>query len=391
VIAWDPAYVERLAGLALPNSRIRDILETLGFAIEGTHVRPPTWRRDVEGRADLVEEVARIAGYDALPAEPLPPMARPASGVLTLRQSRLRAARRALAAAGYQEAVTFSFVSQAAAKLFGGGADELVLANPISPELDSMRPSVLPSLIDAAGRNARRGFADCALFEIGPVFAGTEPGDQRTVVAALIAPHAPRRWDHAPAEDLFALKVDLMTLLEELGAPVANLQVAQGDTAPWWRPGRAARLQLGPKAVLAEFGEIHPKVLAALDVTGPIYAFEVWAEAIPEPKKKAVKTRPALSLSPLMPLSRDFAFVVGRDTPAGDITRAVQSADRQLIAGVRVFDVYEGPGVAAGSKSVAVEVTIQPRDKTLADAEIEALSAKIVAAAAKSAGATLRG
>ena len=391
VIAWDPGYVERLAGLALPNSRIRDILETLGFKIEGSRVQPPTWRRDVEGRADLVEEVARIAGYDALPAEPLPPMAHPASGVLTLRQTRLRAARRAMAAAGYSEALTFSFVSQAAAKLFGGGADELVLANPISPELDCMRPSVLPSLSEAAGRNARRGFPDCALFEIGPVFAGTGPGDERTAIAAILAPHGPRRWDHGAAEDVFAIKADLLALLEELGAPVANLQVAQSDTAPWWRPGRAARLQLGPRAVLAEFGEIHPKVLAALDVAGPIYAFELWVEAIPEPKKKAVKTKPALALSALMPLGRDFAFVVARDTPAGDIVRAVQSADRVLIAGVRVFDVYDGPGVGEGKKSVAVEVTIQPREKTLADAEIEALSFRIVAAAAKSAGAVLRG
>jgi phenylalanyl-tRNA synthetase beta chain len=388
-IAWDPDYVERLAGLALPNSRIRTILETLGFGVEGTHVRPPTWRRDVEGRADLVEEVARIAGYDALPAEPLPSIARPASGVLTPRQTRLRAARRMMASAGYQEALTFSFVSQAAARLFGGGAETLVLENPISPELDCMRPSVLPSLIDAAGRNARRGFADCALFEIGPVFAGTEPGDERTAIAAVLAPHGPRRWDHGAAEDVFSVKADLTALLDELGAPVANLRVAQNDPAPWWRPGRAARLQLGPKAVLAEFGEIHPKVLAALDVAGPIYGFEIWVEAIPEPKKKAVKTRPAPALSPLMPLSRDFAFVVAGATPAGDLVRAAQSADRALIAGVRVFDVYEGPGVAEGQKSVAVEVTIQPRERTLADAEIEALSARIVAAASK-AGAVLR-
>ena len=193
---------------------------------------------------------------------------------------------------------------------------------------------------------------------------------------------------------MFAIKAELIALLDELGAPVANLQVAQdsigADTAPWWRPGRAARLQLGPKAVLAEFGEIHPKVLAAMDVAGPIYAFEIWAEAIPEPKKKAMKTKPALALSPLMPLSRDFSFVVGRDTAAGDIVRAVQSADRVLIAGVRVFDVYEGAGVGEGQKSVAVEVTIQPREKTLADAEIEALSARIVAAAAKATGAVLR-
>ena len=390
-IAFDTAYVKRLAGLELPEARIRTILAALGFNWQGSQVQPPSWRRDVEGRADLVEEVARIAGYDALPAEPLPPVARPSSGALTLRQSRIRAARRALAAAGYAEAVTWSFVSQAAARLFGGGAETLVLENPISADLDCMRPSVLPSLIDAAGRNARRGFPDNALFEIGPVFAGTEPGDQRSAIAAILAPHGPRRWDKGGGDDLFALKGDLMAMLEELGAPVANLQVAQDNPAPWWRPGRAARLQLGPKAVLAEFGEIHPKVLAALDVGGPIYAFEAWVEAIPEPKKKAVKTRPALALSPFMPLTRDFAFVVAAATPAGDVTRAVQSADRQLIAGVRVFDVYQGPGIEPGSKSAAVEVTIQPREKTLEDAEIDALSKRIVAAAQKAVGATLRG
>jgi len=390
-IDFDPGYVKKLAGIELPNDRVRTILETLGFAFEGWRVQPPTWRRDVDGKADLVEEVARIAGYDALPAEPLPPMARPASGALTPRQSRIRAARRALAAAGYAEAVTWSFVSRAAAKAFGGGDEEtLVLANPISPDLDTMRPSILPGLIEAAGRNARRGFPDCAFFEIGPVFTGTEPGDQRTAIAALIAPHGPRRWDHGPDDDVFALKGDLVALLGELGAPTANLQVVQGEPRPWWRPGRAARLQLGPKAVLAEFGEIHPKALALLGVAGPIYAFEAWVEAIPEPKKKSVKTKSALALSPLMPLTRDFAFVVGRDTAAGDLVRAVQSADRALIAGVRVFDVYEGPGVTEGAKSVAVEVTLQPREKTLEDAEIETLSARIVTAAAKATGAVLR-
>ena len=389
-IDFDPAYVKRLAGLDLPASRIRTILEALGFVYEGARVQPPSWRRDVDGKADLVEEVARIAGYGALPAEPLPPIARPTSGVLTLRQSRIRAARRALAASGYAEALTWSFTSRAAAEAFGGGSETLVLENPISAELDCMRPSILPGLIEAAGRNARRGFPDAALFEIGPVFAGTEPADQRTAVAAILSPHGPRRWDHAPEEDVFAVKADLMALLGEIGAPVANLQTAQEAPRPWWRPGRAARLQLGPKAVLAEVGEIHPKVLRLLDVEGPVYAFEVWIEAIPEPKKKAVKTRPALALSPLMPLTRDFAFVVDQATPAGDLVRAVQSAERQLIAGAHVFDVYEGPGVAAGKKSVAVEVTIQPREKTLEDAEIEALSAKIVAAASKAVGAVLR-
>ena len=389
-IDFDPAYVHKLAGLDLPSDRIRTILEALGFTCEGGRVQPPSWRRDVEGKADLVEEVARIAGYGALPAKPLPSATRPTSGVLTLRQSRIRAARRALAAAGYAEAVTWSFTSRAAAEAFGGGAETLLLENPISAELDCMRPSILPGLIDAAGRNARRGFADVALFEIGPVFAGVEPADQRTAVAAILAPHGPRRWDHAPADDVFALKADLVALLDELGAPTANLQTAQEGPRPWWRPGRAARLQLGPKSVLAEFGEIHPKILRLLDVEGPIYAFEAWLETIPEPKKKAVKTRPALALSPLMPLTRDFAFVVGRETAAGDLVRAVQSAERQLIASVSVFDVYEGPGVPDGKKSVAVEVMLQPREKTLSDAEIEAISAKIVAAAAKGAGAALR-
>jgi phenylalanyl-tRNA synthetase beta chain len=390
-IAFDPAYVKKLAGVELPAERIRTILETLGFRYDGAEVLPPSWRRDVEGKADLVEEVARIAGFHLLPADPLPPMARPASGVLTLRQTRIRVARRTLAAAGYAEAVTMSFTARAAAALFGGGDEALALENPISAELDTMRPSILPCLIEAAGRNARRGFPDCALFEIGPVFAGTEPGDQRTAAAAIIAPHGPRRWDHGPPEDVFTVKADLMRLMEELGAPAANLQIAQDAPRPWWRPGRAARVQLGPKAVLAEFGEIHPKVLAALDVAGPIYAFEAWIEAIPEPKKKAVKTRPELALSPLMPLSRDFAFVVDEAAAAADITRAVQSADRTLITAVRVFDVYAGPGLGEGKKSVAVEVTLQPREKTLEDAEIEAVSARIVAAAAKSAGAVLRG
>ncbi|MFI4976460.1 MAG: phenylalanine--tRNA ligase subunit beta [Caulobacterales bacterium] len=390
-IDLDPAYVRKLAGIELPHDRIRTILEKLGFRLDGWRVFPPTWRRDVEGKADLVEEVARIAGYDALPAEPLPPMPRTSGGVLTTRQTRLRVARRVLAALGYREALTWSFTSSRAAELFGGASEGLALENPIAADLDVMRPSILPSLIEAAGRNAARGFPDAALFEIAPVFSGPEPADQRTAIAAVLAPHGPRRWDKGPDQDVFALKADLMAVFEEMGAPVANLQVAQGVASSWWHPGRSARLQLGPKAVLAEFGEIHPRVLSELDVEGPIHAFEAWVEAIPEPKKKAVKTRPALELSPFMPLSRDFAFVVDKATAAGDVVRAVQSADRVLIAGVRVFDVYQGPGVPAGKKSVAVEATIQPRDKTLADAQIEALSAKIVAAAAKATGAVLRG
>ena len=389
-VTFDPNYVRRLSGLDIPEDRIWSILAALGFERRGALVQPPSWRPDVDGKADVVEEVARIAGFDALPAEPLPAAPRATGGVLTPRQSRIRTARRALAAAGYQETICWSFTARSTATLFGGGDESLVLANPIAADLDCMRPSGLPGLIEAVGRNARRGFPDCALFEIGPVFAGDQPIDQRTAITAVLAPHGPRRWDGSASDDLFNLKADLMALLDELGAPTANLQVVQDGGPGWWRPGRYARLQLGPKAVIAAFGEIHPTTLKALDAPGPVYAFEIWVEAIPEAKKKAVKTKPALTLSPLMPLTRDFAFVVARDRPAGEVIRAVHSADRVLIAGARVFDVYEGPGVEEGKKSVAVEVTIQPRDKTLTDAEIEALSARIITAAAKSAGASLR-
>jgi phenylalanyl-tRNA synthetase beta chain len=387
-IAFDRSYVKKLAGLDLPRARIDEILAKLGFELAGEAVTPPSWRRDVEGKADLVEEVARIVGYPSLPSEALPEVARPSGGMLTVRQTRMRNARRMLAARGYDEALSWSFLRREWAGLFGGGQPQLVLTNPIASDLDCMRPSILPNLIEAAERNARRGFADLALFEVGPLYRGDRPGDQVTAVTALVAPHPPKTWAKGQPDPLFALKADLMALLDELGAP--NLQVVQGQASPWWHPGRSARLQLGPKTVVAEFGELHPRVLKALDAEGPMLAFELVLEAIPEPKKKAVKTRPALELSPLMPLTRDFAFVVDRATPAGDLVKPIAGVDRQLIAEARVFDVYQGPGVPEGRKSIAVEVTLQPRDKTLTDAEIEALSARIVAAAEKAVGAKLR-
>ena len=394
-VAFDPAYVHRLSGLSVPREGVVEILAKLGFQIDGhgaiLNVQPPSWRRDVEGKADLVEEVARIAGYGALPSTALPEIPPPPGGVLTLRQARIQTGRRALAALGYREAVTWSFTSRAQAERFGGGQPELVLANPIAAELDAMRPSILPNLLDAVARNADRGFPDVALFEIGPVFAGDQPGDQRTAIAAVLSPHAPRRWDHGPEEDLYALKGDLYALLEELGAPTASLQVAQGQAAAWWRPGQSARLQLGPKTVIAEFGAMHPAVLKALDIDGPVYAFEAWVEAIPEPKRRTGKSRPAYEASALMPLSRDFAFLVAKDRTAGDLVRAVAGADKALIGSARVFDVYEGPGVPEGQRSLAVEVRIQPREKTLTEPEIEQLSARIVAAAEKAVGAKLRG
>jgi phenylalanyl-tRNA synthetase beta chain len=392
-IDFDPDYVHKLAGLSLGRDGVLEILERLGFAVDGkgatVRVQPPSWRRDVEGKADLVEEVARIAGYETVPSTPLPePPVRPA-GVLNPLQVRVRAARRQLASLGYREAVTWSFMPRALAERFGGGAERLVLDNPIASELDCMRPSALPNLIEAAGRNAARGFPDVALFEIGPIYLGDGPTDQRTVVAAITAPHAPRRWEGSGDDPLYALKGDLFALLDELSAPTGSLQIVQDGVSPWWRPGRAARLQLGPKQVLAEFGELHPLALKALDVEGPVLGFELVLENVPEPKKRELKTRPALALSPLMPLGRDFAFVVDASKPAGDLVRAISGVDKTLIAETRVFDLYQGQGVPEGMKSLAVEVLIQPRDHTLTDAEIEALSAKIVAAAEKL-GAKLR-
>ena len=395
-VAFDPGHVARLSGLELSDDRIADILTALGFSIDrdssvGTPwtVTPPSWRRDVEGSADLVEEVARIEGFDALPSTPLPPVARPAAGMLNPRQARVRTARRALASLGYAEAVTWSFTRQATAALFDGGAESLVIDNPIAADLDCMRPSILPNLIQAAARNAARGFADAALFEIGPIYLGDGPKDQRTAIAGLIAPNAARHWSGPGDDPLFGLKADLLQLLELIGAPVGSLQLVQGQNRSWWHPGRSARLQLGPKAVMAEFGALHPRVLQALDASGPMVAFEIILDAVPEPRSKGGKARPAAGLTNLMPLTRDFAFVVEDAKAAGDLVRAAAGADKALIADVRVFDVYRGPGLPEGHKSVALEVDIQPRDATLTEAEIEALSARIVAAAEKL-GAKLR-
>jgi phenylalanyl-tRNA synthetase beta chain len=278
--------------------------------------------------------------------------------------------------------------------LFGGGADTLVLANPIASELNCMRPSALPNLLEAAGRNATRGLSGVRLFEIGPVYQGLEPGDQKPTVAAIRAPDKSRHWQAAGESPLFALKGDLYALLDAMGAPVASLQLAQGSNAPHWHPGRSARLQLGPKQVLAEFGELHPAVLKAMDLDGPVtggayVGFEIRLDTLPAPKARAGKSRGALSLSNLMPLTRDFAFLVADTVAAGDLVRAVKGADKMLIADAQVFDLYTGAGVAEGYKSVAVEVTLQPVDKTLTDPEIEAVAARVVAAAGKL-GATLR-
>jgi phenylalanyl-tRNA synthetase beta chain len=351
----------------------------------------------VEGKADLVEEVLRIAGLDRVVSTPLlreeQTIAKP---ILTLLQKRTRAARRALAARGLVEAVTWSFVSKARAALFGGGAPELALANPIAADLSDMRPSLLPGLIAAVQRNADKGLGDAALFEVGQVFKGDGEGDQRMGAAAVRRGGAKpagagRHWSARAADvDAFDAKADVMALLSTLGVPVAGMQLVAGAPS-WFHPGRSGTLQFGPKTVIGHFGELHPRVLEALDVQGPIVAFEILLDDIPPPKAKPTKTKGKLEVSEFMPLERDFAFVVDRDVKAGDILRAAQGADRTLIAGADIFDVYEGTGVPEGKKSVAVSVTLQPREKTLTDAEIEAVAAKAVADVSKKTGAALRG
>jgi phenylalanyl-tRNA synthetase beta chain len=400
VIDFPPAELKRLAGLTLDLPEMRRVLTKLGFFVAGqgsvVKVAPPSWRPDVEGKADLVEEIVRIVGVDRVPSTPFERGEAPRKPILTPAQVRTRKAKRALAARGMVEAVTWSFISKPQAELFGGGKPELALANPIAAELSDMRPSLLPGLIAAAQKNADRGFPDLALFEVGQVFRGDQPEDQLTAAtgvrrALAKTTGAGRHWSSkAAAVGAFDVKADALAVLAAAGAPAQVLQVVPGGPA-WFHPGRSGTIQIGPQNILGYFGELHPRALEAMDAEGPLAGFEVILERIPEAKAKATRTKPMLELSPFQPVTRDFAFVVDRTVKAGDIVRAAQNVDRKLIAGVTVFDIYEGPGIDAGKKSVAIAVTIQPRGKTMTDLEIDALGAKIVAEVSKRTGGVLRG
>jgi phenylalanyl-tRNA synthetase beta chain len=313
--------------------------------------------------------------------------------VLTAIQTRTRKAKRALAARNLVEAVTWSFISKKQAELFGGGKPELALANPIAADLSDMRPSLIPGLVIAAQKNADRGFPDTALFEVGQIFRGDRPEDQFTAATgvrrALAKPSGiGRHWTKRDGEvDVFDAKADALAVLAAAGAPSQALQTVPGGRA-WFHPGRSGTIQIGPQNVLGHFGELHPRALQALDAEGALVAFEVILERIPEPKIRGSRAKPPLELSPFQPVQRDFAFVVDRDVKAADIVRAAQSADRRLITGITVF--YEGQGITPGKKSIAVAVTLQPREKTMTDTEIEALAAKIVAEVGKRTGGVLR-
>jgi len=395
-VSLDPMRVRRLCGLSVTGPECRRILTALGCEVIGENedgaltVLRPSWRADITGEHDLVEEVARVRGYDAIPTVTLPrdPMPKP---VLTDAQTRRVTARRTLAARGLSECVTWSFLPKAHAEAFGGGQPALDLANPISSDLDAMRPSILPNLATAAQRNADRGVSNAALFEVGPRFHGGEPGEQTMVAAGLRAgSRGARHWDGAPRSvDAFDAKADALAALAAAGAPVDSLQTV-AEAPGWYHPGRSGSLKLGPK-VLAWFGEMHPGVLKTLDVKGPVAAFEVFLEAVPAPKAKPTKARPLLNASAFQPVERDFAFLVDESVAAEAMVRAAKGADKGLIADVAVFDVYQGERLEPGRKSVALCVTLQPRDRTLTDEEIEAAGQKVVAAVSKATGAELRG
>ena len=347
----------------------------------------PSWRPDVLGEADLVEEIARIASLSRLQGQPLP---RPRPGVprpvLTAMQTREKAARRQAAALGYNECVTYSFIDRDSAELFGGGADGVRIDNPISSEMTHLRPDLLPGLLLAAARNQARGFADLALFELGPVFAGGEPGEQASQIAGLMVGHtAPRDpFGSRRGVDLYDAKADAESVLAAIGAP-ARVQITR-KLDPWWHPGRAGTIALGLNA-LATFGEVHPRVLRAFDVKGSAMAFTVRIANVPLPKTRSA-TRPALAASELQPVERDFAFVVDARVEALTLVNAAAGADKALIDRVSVFDEFTG--LEGGRKSIAITARLQPRDKTLTEAEIEAVSRKIIDKVEKATGGTLR-
>jgi phenylalanyl-tRNA synthetase beta chain len=400
VIDFPISELKRLAGIEIGATEMKRVLGHLGFFVAGQgekiKVAPPSWRPDVRGKADVVEEVVRIVGVERVPATPFDRGEAPRKPVLTPIQVRTRKAKRALAARAMVEAVTWSFISRAHATLFGGGKSELALANPIAADLSDMRPSLIPGLVTAAQRNVDRGYPDVALFEVGQVFLGDRPEEQFTAASgvrrALAKPGgAGRHWSNsAVATDAYDVKADALAVLAAAGAPVQSMQIVPG-APPWFHPGRSGAIQIGPQNVLGHFGELHPRALEALGAEGPLVAFETILERIPEPRARATRARSALDLSPFQPVERDFAFVVDRAVKAADIVRAAQSADRKLVASVNVFDVYEGQGIDLDKKSIAIAVTLQPRERTMTDEEIDGVAAKIIAEVGKRTGGALRG
>jgi len=402
IVAYDPALAARLGGIELPVAEQQRILAALGFAMRDTgevrEVTVPSWRPDIDGAPDLVEEVIRIHGLDQVPSTPLPRADGVAKPTATPVQALERRVRRAAAARGLHEAVTWSFLPEAQAAHFADGQFVWTLANPISEDLKAMRPSLLPGLLSAAQRNVARGASSVRLFEIGRRYARAEDGssDERLSLAVVLAgEQAARSWDaranggKARAFDAFDAKAEALALLAEAGAPVDNLQV-MGEAGAQFHPGQSATLRLGPKTVLARFGMLHPASAKAFDLDGPIAVVELFLDRIPAKKGVATFARTHFAPPALQAVTRDFAFLVAADLAAGDLLRAVKGADKANITAARVFDDFRGTGVPEGHKSLAIEVTLQPTEKSYDEAALKAMAERIVVAAAKL-GAVLRG
>jgi phenylalanyl-tRNA synthetase beta chain len=381
-IQFDFGRTKALAGLDVAESRQREILECLGFAVDGGRVTVPTWRRDVEGSADLVEEVARIIGYDQVPSTPLERRPGVATPTATRGQLTERRVRRTAAARGLDEAITWSFISEAEAELFGGA--DWRIANPISEEMKVMRPSLLPGLIAAARRNLDRGVATVRLFELGRRYLGD--AEHPTLSLLLAGERSAREWQSGKTRpfDAYDAKAEVLALLDAAGAPVASLQVIP-DAGPTWHPGRSAKLGLGPKTIVASFGELHPALHKSLDAPPGAVGAEIYLDAIPAPRSGG-RAHAAFAPPALQAITRDFAFLVPAALTAEMLARAIRGADKTAISAVRLFDRFESPE----GLSLAYEVTLQPGDKSFTDEQIGEISSRIVAAAEKS-GARPRG
>ncbi|MEM8856251.1 MAG: phenylalanine--tRNA ligase subunit beta, partial [Pseudomonadota bacterium] len=396
-VAFPPTETKRLSGLDVPDATAIKALRDLGFTVDDAAtpwtVTSPPWRPDIEGKADIVEEVVRIVGIDDVTATPLARMTPLTPKVLTPLQRHVSTARRALAVRGMVEAVTWSFISAEDAAAFGGGGEAVKLVNPISESLSDMRPSLLPGLIHAVSRNVNRGHPNLALFEVGQVFKGDEPEDQTTSAAGVRQGRnrpvsTDRHWSHDGATaTVYDVKADVLAALAAIGGPADSVDITR-DAPSYYHPGRSGSLRLGPK-VLARFGELHPGALDLFELRSPAVGFEIFLEQVPASKAKG-PTRPLLVLSPFQPVSRDFAFLVDAEVAAEQLIRAARGADKTLVSEVALFDAYEGQGIPEGKKSLAIAVTLQPREKTLTDAEIEAVGEKIVAQVAKATGGVLR-
>ena len=395
-IALRPERIKTLGGIDIPLEEIERILIVLGFGVGGDNglfkVAIPSWRSDIVGEACLVEEVVRIYGFDKIPVVPVRADSGLPQNALLADQKRHSQARRVLAKRGMVEAVTYSFLSNADADLFGGAPDSVKLVNPISSDLDVMRPSLLPNLLNAANRNAARGMNSVAMFEVGPQFKGDLPEDQLIIAAGIRTNQiGSKHWNQGPRTvDVFDAKADALAVLEDLGAPAARLQ-AIAEAPAWYHPGRSGALCLGPKNKLAYFGEIHPGLLKRMGIKGQVIGFEIFVDALPKPKAKPSARKPHLNLPQLHAVDRDFAFVVNDDVAASAIINAAIGTDKKLITNVSLFDVFSGGNLGEGKKSIAISVTMQPIEQTLTDAEIDAVAAKIIANVAKSTGGSLRG